>query len=98
MPDTGHDLSLERTAPIAHRRMIGFVEDHVGSGSGRGVRGSTPGVRPTIPQPEPQKAPLHYRLLGTAFSAAVAPRCWTGTPTRSTRSPAWETRAVRFPG
>jgi hypothetical protein len=44
VPNTGHDINLERSAPESYARMIAFSNQYVGHGSG--AEGSTPGVQP----------------------------------------------------
>lgn len=68
MPGTGHSVTLERTAPLAMERMLGFA-DRV-AGRGGGVTGTPAGTLPEVPEP-PRKAPgpvaaLANRALLTA--------------------------------
>lgn len=68
VPGTGHSVTLERTAPLAVERMLGFA-DRV-AGRGDGVTGTPAGTLPEIPEP-PRKTPgpvaaLANRALLTA--------------------------------
>lgn len=71
VPDTGHDVELATTAPLAHQRMIQFSDTYIGAGSGQ--RDTEPGIRPA-PAPTPSGTPtLAARLADQAFVVAVAP-------------------------
>jgi pimeloyl-ACP methyl ester carboxylesterase len=71
VPNTGHDIELERTAPLAHQRMLRFADATVGAGAGE--KGTQPGVRPA-PVPPPSGSPsVQNQLLDVAFAQAVKP-------------------------
>jgi pimeloyl-ACP methyl ester carboxylesterase len=71
VPNTGHDIELERTAPLAHQRMLQFADTVLGAGTG--VKGSEPGVRPAPVTPPSGSPSVQNQLLDVAFTQAVKP-------------------------
>ncbi|GAA1662691.1 hypothetical protein GCM10009765_10220 [Fodinicola feengrottensis] len=71
VPNTGHDIELERTAPLANQRMLQFADSVVGAGSG--VRGSAPGTRPAPVAPPSGHPSVQNQVLDVAFTQAVKP-------------------------
>jgi hypothetical protein len=70
-PHAGHGIELERAAPAANRRIITFVDAHVGPGTG--LPRTAPGIRPA-PVPVPVGTPsLAGRLINAPFVAAALP-------------------------
>jgi hypothetical protein len=71
VPNTGHSIHLERTAPDANERMVTFADIYVGPG--KGERGTEPGERPE-PAPTASGTPSpQHQLLGQLFLNAVKP-------------------------
>lgn len=71
VPDTGHNATLELTAPQSFRRMLDFADRHVGRGSG--VTGSPAGTLPKQPAPHRGKPDVAARLANEALLRAVKP-------------------------
>lgn len=67
----GHDLTIERTAPEAARRMLEFVERYVGHGEG--AVGTEPGVRPEAVGPQGDQPPALIAAANAAYAAALLP-------------------------
>lgn len=71
VPNTGHSIHLERTAPDANERMVEFADTYVGPGEGE--QGTEPGERPE-PAPTASGPPSpQNQLLGQLFLNAVKP-------------------------
>jgi pimeloyl-ACP methyl ester carboxylesterase len=71
VPDTGHDINLERSAPLAYAQMINFSNWFIGHGSGQ--VGTNPGVQPSLSTP-PSGAPSPAGTLANdALINAVKP-------------------------
>jgi hypothetical protein len=71
LPNTGHDLTLERTSPQATAAMLAFSEQF--AGAGRGATNTTPGVRPAPVITPAGTPPLVAQLADLAFVSAAAP-------------------------
>jgi len=71
LPNTGHDLTLERSSPQATAAMLAFSEQF--AGAGRGATNTTPGVRPAPVITPAGTPPLVAQLADLAFVSAAAP-------------------------
>jgi pimeloyl-ACP methyl ester carboxylesterase len=71
VPDTGHDVNLEKSAPLSYAQMIGFSNQFIGHGSG--VLDSTPGTQPPQSTPSSSAPPPAAIVANEALLAAVAP-------------------------
>jgi pimeloyl-ACP methyl ester carboxylesterase len=65
VPNTSHDLQLERSAPSSNAQMLDFSDTYVGAGGG--TKDTTPGAAAPTPTP-PNPAPS---LAATAVNALV---------------------------
>jgi pimeloyl-ACP methyl ester carboxylesterase len=71
VPNTGHSIHLERTAPDANERMVEFADTYVGPGEGE--QGTEPDERPE-PAPTASGTPSpQNQLLDQLFLNAVKP-------------------------
>lgn len=70
-PDTGHDINLERSAPISYGEMIGFSNLFIGPGAGQ--LDTTPGVQPVVSTPPAGAAPPDAIVANELLVAGVAP-------------------------
>lgn len=70
-PNTGHNTSLEKTAPVTFDRMLEFSEQYIGHGTG--VSHTAPGDRPAIPDPPPTQPSPAAATIAAAFEEAVLP-------------------------
>jgi pimeloyl-ACP methyl ester carboxylesterase len=71
VPGTGHDINLEKSAPLSYAQMIGFSNQFIGPGPGQ--PGTTPGVQPSVSTPPAGASPLGATLANQLLIAAVAP-------------------------
>jgi pimeloyl-ACP methyl ester carboxylesterase len=71
IPNTGHDINLEMSAPLAYGQMIGFSNLFVGTGGGQ--PGSSPGVQPAVTTPPAGTPPLDATLANELLIGAVEP-------------------------
>ena len=71
VPNSGHDVNLEKSAPLSYAHMIGFSNQFIGYGTGE--LGSASGVQP-LPSTPPQGSPsLAATLANQALIKAVKP-------------------------
>lgn len=69
--DAGHNVQLEKSSPEVSSRMLQFVDNKIGNGSG--AKDSNPGIRPA-PKPAPTQTPGPVsQATNKAFVKAVSP-------------------------
>lgn len=71
VPGSGHDVQLEKTAPLATKRMLAFSDKHIGNGTGQ--TNTTPGVRPHIPAPPATPVSPLDKQVAAVFTKALLP-------------------------
>ncbi|AIJ25562.1 hypothetical protein AMETH_5470 [Amycolatopsis methanolica 239] len=71
VPNTGHDLQLERSAPQSNARMLDFADKYVGAG--RALRNTAPGVAAPVPAPRNPAPSLAATTINAAVMHAVVP-------------------------
>lgn len=69
--NTGHDLQLERSAPVTDAQMLSFSDTYVGHGAG--VTGTAPGSATPVPTPPTPAPSVTARLTNAVVINAVVP-------------------------
>lgn len=71
VPDSGHDLQLERSAPESNARMLDFSDKYVGAGNA--LRNTAPGVAAPVRAPANPAPSLAAKAINAAVIQAVVP-------------------------
>ncbi|HEV7976004.1 alpha/beta hydrolase [Amycolatopsis sp.] len=71
VPNTGHDLQLEKSAPSSNAQMLDFSDKYVGAGGG--MRDTAPGAAAPTPTPANPTPTLAAKLINAAVVPVVVP-------------------------
>ncbi|QYN22605.1 alpha/beta hydrolase [Amycolatopsis sp. DSM 110486] len=71
VPNTAHDLQLEKSAPDSNARMLDFADKYVGAGTA--VHDSAPGPAAPVPTPPNPTPSLAARAVNAAVVQAAVP-------------------------
>lgn len=71
VPNTGHDLQLERSAPESNAQMLDFCDRYIGAGGG--AKNTAPGHATPVPTPPNPKPTLQQKLINAVVSQALVP-------------------------
>jgi pimeloyl-ACP methyl ester carboxylesterase len=71
VPNTSHDLQLEKSAPSSNAQMLDFSDKYVGTGGG--ARDTAPGAAAPIPTPPNPTPSLAAKAINAVVTQAVAP-------------------------